>query len=107
MPHLVSLSRFVINKSDRSAFGFYLVRMRSFARGKQLFLCVFRLGFAGIDLNNILQVFDRFFLHFLNYLFVYMFIYLLVNFVCLYFVVVVVVAFFFLRDLLKVSPREF
>ena len=61
MPHLVSLSRFVINKSDRSAFGFYLVRMRSFAHGKQLFLCVFRLGFAGIDLNNILQVFDRFF----------------------------------------------
>ena len=106
MPHLVSLSRFVINKSDRSAFGFYLVRMRSFAHGKQLFLCVFRLGFAGIDLNNILQVFDRFFLHFLNYLFVYMFIYLLVNFVCLYFVVVVVVA-FFLRDLLKVSPTEF
>ena len=49
-----------------------------------------------------------FFLHFLNYLFVYMFIYLLVNFVCLYFVVVVVVVVaFFLRDLLKVSPREF
>ena len=70
------------------------------------FYVVFRLGFAGIDLNNILQVFDRFFLHLLNYLFVYMFIYLLVNFVCLYFVVVVVVA-FFLRDLLKVSPTEF
>ena len=68
------------------------------------FYVFFRLGFAGIDLNNILQVFDRFFLLFLNYLFVYMFIYLLVNFVCLYFVVVVA---FFLRDLLKVSPREF
>ena len=71
---------------------------------KSYFYVFFRLGFAGIDLNNILQVFDRFFLLFLNYLFVYMFIYLLVNFVCLYFVVVVA---FFLRDLLKVSPREF